>query len=151
VAKLRQQDDGVWEMVTADTIAQSLSCLHPRYTRRMRSNARHTNTSVTQRRRGVECNFTSQTNFSRRGRLQQFPCINLNTVLGNGGDQLRIGGISSHNSWFPRASQGKPKYSEKKPAPLPLCPSEILHDLTQDRTQGAAVGGRLLVPELRHD
>jgi hypothetical protein len=31
-----------------------------------------------------------------------------------------------------------------KPAPVPLCPPQIPHDLTWDRTRAAAVGSRLL-------
>jgi hypothetical protein len=37
--------------------------------------------------------------------------------------------------------QGKPKYSEK-PAPKPLCPPQIAHDLTWAGTRAAAVGNR---------
>jgi hypothetical protein len=33
--------------------------------------------------------------------------------------------------------QGKQKYSEK-PSPVPLCPPQIAHDLTWDRTWAAA-------------
>jgi hypothetical protein len=31
-----------------------------------------------------------------------------------------------------------------KPAPVPLCPPQIPHDLTLDRTRAAAVGSRRL-------
>jgi hypothetical protein len=40
--------------------------------------------------------------------------------------------------------RGKPKYSGKKPVPLPLCPPQIPHGLSRDRTRGSAVGGRRL-------
>jgi hypothetical protein len=39
--------------------------------------------------------------------------------------------------------QGKPKYSEKT-CTVPLCPPQIPHDLTWDRTRVAAVGSRRL-------
>jgi hypothetical protein len=34
--------------------------------------------------------------------------------------------------------------TRRKPAPVPLCPSQIPHDLTQDRSRVAAVGSRRL-------
>jgi hypothetical protein len=40
--------------------------------------------------------------------------------------------------------QGKPKYSGEKPVPMPLCPPQIPHGLTRDRTRACAVGGRRL-------
>jgi hypothetical protein len=40
--------------------------------------------------------------------------------------------------------RGKPKYSGKKPVPVPLCPQQIPHGLTRDRTRVSAVGGRQL-------
>jgi hypothetical protein len=45
----------------------------------------------------------------------------------------------SNENW-----QGKPKYSEKKPASVPLCPPQIPHDLTLARTRAATVGSRRL-------
>jgi hypothetical protein len=35
-------------------------------------------------------------------------------------------------------------YTRRKPAPVPLCPPEIPHDLTWARTRAAAVGSRRL-------
>ena len=40
--------------------------------------------------------------------------------------------------------RGKPKYSGKKPVPLPLCPPQIPHWLTRDRTRASAVRGQRL-------
>jgi hypothetical protein len=40
--------------------------------------------------------------------------------------------------------RGKRKYSGKKPVPVPLCPPQIPHGLTRDRTRASAVGGRRL-------
>jgi hypothetical protein len=40
--------------------------------------------------------------------------------------------------------RGKPKYSGEKPVPVPLCPPQIPHGLTRDRTQASAVRGRRL-------
>jgi hypothetical protein len=40
--------------------------------------------------------------------------------------------------------QGKPKYSEKKPTPVPLPPPQISHDLNQNRTRAATVGSQRL-------
>jgi hypothetical protein len=40
--------------------------------------------------------------------------------------------------------RGKPKYSGEKPVPVPLCPPQILHGLTRDRTRASAVRGRRL-------
>jgi hypothetical protein len=37
---------------------------------------------------------------------------------------------------------GKPKYSGKKPVPMPLRPPQIPHGLTRDRTRASAVRGR---------
>jgi hypothetical protein len=34
--------------------------------------------------------------------------------------------------------------TRRKPAPVPLCPPQIPHDLTWDRTQAAAVGSQRL-------
>jgi hypothetical protein len=34
--------------------------------------------------------------------------------------------------------------ARRKPAPVPLCPSQILHDLTWDRIRTAEVGSRRL-------
>jgi hypothetical protein len=40
--------------------------------------------------------------------------------------------------------RGKPKYSGKKPVPVPLCPPQIPQGLTWDRTPASAVRGRRL-------
>jgi hypothetical protein len=40
--------------------------------------------------------------------------------------------------------RGKQKNSRKKPVPVPLCPPQIPHGLTRDRTRASAVGGRRL-------
>jgi hypothetical protein len=40
--------------------------------------------------------------------------------------------------------RGKPKYSGKKPVTVPLCPPQIPHGLTRDRTRASAVTGRRL-------
>jgi hypothetical protein len=40
--------------------------------------------------------------------------------------------------------QGKPKNSEKKPVPVPLCPPQFPHWLTRARTRAFAVRGRRL-------
>jgi hypothetical protein len=40
--------------------------------------------------------------------------------------------------------RGKPKYSGEKLVPEPLCPPQIPHGLTRDRTRASAVGGRRL-------
>jgi hypothetical protein len=40
--------------------------------------------------------------------------------------------------------RGQPKYSGEKPVPAPLCPPQIPHWMTQDRTRASAVGGRRL-------
>jgi hypothetical protein len=42
-----------------------------------------------------------------------------------------------------RIGRGKPKYSEKS-CPVPLCPPQIPHDLTWDRSRAAAVGNQRL-------
>jgi hypothetical protein len=34
--------------------------------------------------------------------------------------------------------------TRRKPGPMPLCPPQIPHELTQARTRDAAVGNRLL-------
>jgi hypothetical protein len=34
--------------------------------------------------------------------------------------------------------------TEEKPVPVPLCPPQIPHGLTRDRTRASAVGGRRL-------
>jgi hypothetical protein len=34
--------------------------------------------------------------------------------------------------------------TQRKPAPLPRCPTQIPHDLTRARTRAAAVGSRRL-------
>jgi hypothetical protein len=47
------------------------------------------------------------------------------------------------NRWN-EIDRGKPKYSGEKPVPVPLCPSQIPHGLTRDRTRASAVGGRRL-------
>jgi hypothetical protein len=47
------------------------------------------------------------------------------------------------NSWN-EDWQGKPKYSEKKTAPMPLCPPQMPHDFSWDRTRTAAVGSQRL-------
>jgi hypothetical protein len=39
---------------------------------------------------------------------------------------------------------GRLKYSGKKPVPVPLCPPQIPHGLTRDRTRASAVRGRRL-------
>jgi hypothetical protein len=38
--------------------------------------------------------------------------------------------------------QGKTKVLRGKPVPVPLCPPQIPHGLTRDRTRASAVGGR---------
>jgi hypothetical protein len=40
--------------------------------------------------------------------------------------------------------------TRRKPAPMPLCPPQISHDLTWDRIRAAAVGSRQLTAELWH-
>jgi hypothetical protein len=40
--------------------------------------------------------------------------------------------------------QGKTEVLEKKPVPVPLCPPQIPHGLTRDRTRATAVRGRSL-------
>jgi hypothetical protein len=40
--------------------------------------------------------------------------------------------------------RGKPKYSGGKPVPMSLCPPQIPHGLTRDRTLASAVRGRRL-------
>jgi hypothetical protein len=40
--------------------------------------------------------------------------------------------------------QGKTEVLGEKPVPLPLCPPQIPHGLTRDRTRASAVGGRQL-------
>jgi hypothetical protein len=52
-------------------------------------------------------------------------------------DDDDCGAVGGNENW-----QGKPKYSEKKPASLPLFPPQIPNDLTQTRTREAAVGSR---------
>jgi len=37
--------------------------------------------------------------------------------------------------WWYNADKGKPKYWQKNPVPLPLCPQQIAHRLTWDCTQ----------------
>jgi hypothetical protein len=34
--------------------------------------------------------------------------------------------------WWNEIDRGKPKYSGKKPVPVPLCPPQIPHGLTRD-------------------
>jgi hypothetical protein len=48
------------------------------------------------------------------------------------------------SSWWNEDWQGKPKYSEKTCPSVPLCPPQIPHDLTWDRTRAAAVGSQRL-------
>jgi hypothetical protein len=43
-----------------------------------------------------------------------------------------------------KIDRGKPKNSGKKPVPVLLCPTQIPHGLTQDRTWASAVRGRRL-------
>ena len=40
--------------------------------------------------------------------------------------------------------RGKPKYSGEKPVPVPLCPPQIPHGLSRDRTRVSAVRGQRL-------
>jgi hypothetical protein len=40
--------------------------------------------------------------------------------------------------------QGKTELLGEKPVPVPLCPPQIPHGLTQDRTRASAIGGRRL-------
>jgi hypothetical protein len=40
--------------------------------------------------------------------------------------------------------QGKAEVLGEKPVPMPLCPLQILHGLTRNRTRASAVGGRRL-------
>jgi hypothetical protein len=40
--------------------------------------------------------------------------------------------------------QGKTEVLGEKPVPVPLCPPQIPHGLTRDRTRASAVGGRRL-------
>jgi hypothetical protein len=40
--------------------------------------------------------------------------------------------------------------TRRKPAPVPLCPQQIPHDLTRARTRAAAVGNWRLTPDLWH-
>jgi hypothetical protein len=40
--------------------------------------------------------------------------------------------------------QGKTEVLGEKPIPVPLCPPQIPHGLTRDRTRTSAVGGRRL-------
>jgi hypothetical protein len=40
--------------------------------------------------------------------------------------------------------QGKTEELGEKPVPVPLCPQQIPHGLTRDRTRASAVGGRRL-------
>jgi hypothetical protein len=40
--------------------------------------------------------------------------------------------------------QGKTEVSGEKPVPMPLCPPQILHGLTRDRTRASMVGGQWL-------
>jgi hypothetical protein len=47
------------------------------------------------------------------------------------------------SSWWNEDWQRKPKYSEKT-CPSALCPPQIPHDLTWDRTRAAAVGSQRL-------
>ena len=42
------------------------------------------------------------------------------------------------------SDRGKPKYSGGKPVPVSLCPPQIPHGLTRDRTRVSAVTGRRL-------
>jgi hypothetical protein len=42
------------------------------------------------------------------------------------------------------SDRGKPKYLGKKSVPVPLCPPQIPHGCTRDRTRASAVGGRRL-------
>jgi hypothetical protein len=42
-----------------------------------------------------------------------------------------------------RIGRGK-RNTRRKPIPVPLCPPQIPHDLTWDRTRATAVGSRLL-------
>jgi hypothetical protein len=43
------------------------------------------------------------------------------------------------SSWWNVNWQEKLKYSERKPAPMPLCPPKIPHDVTRCRTKVVAV------------
>jgi hypothetical protein len=50
-----------------------------------------------------------------------------------------------------KTSRGN-RNTRRKPAPVPLCPPQIPHDLTRARTRAAAVGSqRLTACELSHD
>jgi hypothetical protein len=40
--------------------------------------------------------------------------------------------------------QGKTGVRGEKPVPVPLCPPQIPHEMTRDRTRASAVGGRQL-------
>jgi hypothetical protein len=40
--------------------------------------------------------------------------------------------------------QGETKAIGEKPVPVPLCPPQIPHGMTGDRTRASAVGGRRL-------
>jgi hypothetical protein len=51
------------------------------------------------------------------------------------GDYGAVGGM--------RIGRGN-RSTRRKPAPVPLCPPQIPHDLTWDRTRAAAVGSQLL-------
>jgi hypothetical protein len=51
------------------------------------------------------------------------------------GDYGAVGGM--------RIGRGN-RSTRRKPAPVPLCPPQIPHDLTWDRTRAAAVGNQRL-------
>jgi hypothetical protein len=48
--------------------------------------------------------------------------------------------VMEHHRWN-EIERGKPKYAREKPVPVPLCPPQIPHGLTRDRTWASAVGG----------
>jgi hypothetical protein len=45
----------------------------------------------------------------------------------------------SMEHWWNDIDRGKPKYSEEKPVPMPLCPPQISHVLAWDRTLGSVM------------
>jgi hypothetical protein len=50
----------------------------------------------------------------------------------------------SNGALVERNWQGKSEELGEKPVPVPLCPPQIPHGLTRDRTRASAVGGRRL-------
>jgi hypothetical protein len=48
------------------------------------------------------------------------------------------------SGWWNVNWQGKLKYSERKPAPVPLCPPQIPHDLIWNQTRATPVGSQQL-------